>query len=75
MNRYVIIVAGGRGLRMGSEVPKQFLPVGGVPVLMRTIEAFRRAIANIRVVLVLPASQQAEDSSCVGNTRSMCRYR
>ena len=74
MNRYVIIVAGGRGLRMGSEVPKQFLPVGGVPVLMRTIEAFRRAIANIRVVLVLPRSTST-GGSCVGNTRSTCRCR
>ena len=57
MNRYVIIVAGGRGLRMGSEVPKQFLPVGGVPVLMRTIEAFHQAVPQIRTVVVLPASQ------------------
>ena len=40
MNRHVIIVAGGKGLRMGGDIPKQFLPVGGKPVLMRTIEAF-----------------------------------
>ena len=31
---YVIIVAGGKGLRMGGEIPKQFLPVNGKPVLM-----------------------------------------
>ena len=37
---YAIIVAGGKGLRMGGDVPKQFLPVGGKPVLMRTLEAF-----------------------------------
>ena len=35
---YVIIVAGGKGMRMGSELPKQFIPVAGKPVLMRTIE-------------------------------------
>lgn len=58
MNRYVIIVAGGRGLRMGGDVPKQFLCVGGRPVLMHTIDAFRRAIPDIAVVLVLPADQQ-----------------
>lgn len=40
MSYYVLIVAGGKGLRMGSELPKQFLPIGGKPVLMRTIEAF-----------------------------------
>ena len=37
---YIVIVAGGKGLRMGSELPKQFLPIGGKPVLMHTIERF-----------------------------------
>ena len=37
---YALIVAGGKGLRMGGELPKQFLPIGGKPVLMRTLEAF-----------------------------------
>ena len=37
MNRHVIIVAGGKGLRMGGDIPKQFLPVGGKPVLMRMV--------------------------------------
>lgn len=37
---YVIIVAGGKGLRMGTDVPKQFLLLGGKPVLMRTMECF-----------------------------------
>lgn len=40
MEKYAIIVAGGKGLRMGGEVPKQFLPVAGLPVLMRTIKRF-----------------------------------
>ena len=34
---YAIIVAGGKGLRMGGDVPKQFLPVGGKPVLAVSI--------------------------------------
>ena len=38
MKKYVIIVAGGKGLRMGSDLPKQFLPVGGKPVLMHVPE-------------------------------------
>lgn len=59
MKSYAIIVAGGKGLRMGGDVPKQFLPVGGKPVLMRTIEVFRQALAEVRIVLVLPASQHA----------------
>lgn len=56
--QYVIIVAGGKGLRMGTDVPKQFLPVGGVPVLMRTIRRFREYNDAIRVILVLPRHQQ-----------------
>jgi 2-C-methyl-D-erythritol 4-phosphate cytidylyltransferase len=55
---YIIIVAGGKGLRMGTDIPKQFLPIGGKPVLMRTIERFRKAQPDIHVILVLPKSQQ-----------------
>lgn len=49
-NRYVIIVAAGKGVRVGGPVPKQFLPLDGKPVLMHTIEAFR-GIAKIVLVL------------------------
>ncbi len=55
---YALIVAGGKGLRMGSELPKQFLPIGGKPVLMRTIEAFYAYNSEIQIILVLPCSQQ-----------------
>lgn len=58
MKKYVIIVAGGKGLRMGSELPKQFLPVGDKPVLMHTLEVFRKYDAGIRIILVLPRGQQ-----------------
>ncbi len=55
---YVIIVAGGKGLRMGSDIPKQFLPVGGRPVLMRTLERFREYSKELQIILVLPRAQQ-----------------
>lgn len=55
---YVIIVAGGKGLRMGSDIPKQFLPIGGKPVLMRTLERFRAYSADLQIILVLPEAQQ-----------------
>ena len=55
---YVIIVAGGKGLRMGSDIPKQFLPIGGKPVLMRTIERFRAYAEDLQIILVLPEAQQ-----------------
>lgn len=59
MNKHVIIVAGGKGLRMGGDIPKQFMPVGGKPVLMRTVEAFYAFDSSIHIILVLPVSQQA----------------
>ena len=55
---YVIIVAGGKGLRMGSDIPKQFLPIGGKPVLMRTLERFREYSPTLKIILVLPKAQQ-----------------
>ncbi len=55
---YVIIVAGGKGLRMGSDIPKQFLPIGGRPVLMRTIDRFREYSEELQIILVLPKAQQ-----------------
>lgn len=59
MKQYALIVAGGKGLRMGGELPKQFLPIGGKPVLMRTIEAFHTYNPEIQIILVLPGSQQS----------------
>lgn len=58
MTRYAIIVAGGKGLRMGTEVPKQFLPIAGKPVLMHTISRFHAYDEHLKVILVLPKEQQ-----------------
>ena len=46
-------------MRMGSDIPKQFLPIGGKPVLMRTLERFREYSKDIQIILVLPEAQQA----------------
>jgi 2-C-methyl-D-erythritol 4-phosphate cytidylyltransferase len=53
-DKYIIIVAGGKGLRMSSDLPKQFILLNGRPVLMHTIEAFYRYDSAIHIVLVLP---------------------
>ncbi len=58
MKRYVIIVAGGSGQRMGSEVPKQFLLLGDKPVLMHTINLFLNFDSKMDVILVLPEVQK-----------------
>lgn len=55
---YVIIVAGGKGLRMGGDLPKQFLPLCGKPVLMHTIERFREYSQRLGIIVVLPHAQQ-----------------
>ncbi len=54
----VIIVAGGKGLRAGGELPKQFQPVGGIPVLMHTIRAFHDYDSRMRIVVALPEGAQ-----------------
>ena len=57
MKRATIIVAGGSGQRMGGCLPKQFMEVGGKPVLLRTIEAFYAFDPQMMLVVVLPATQ------------------
>jgi 2-C-methyl-D-erythritol 4-phosphate cytidylyltransferase len=57
LDKFVIIVAGGTGTRMGSEVPKQFLPLAGQPVLMHTIRAFRDAVPEAAITVALPAGE------------------
>lgn len=59
MQEYALIVAGGTGTRMRSAVVKQFLPINGMPVLMHTINAFKKYSPAISIVLVLPESQQS----------------
>src|SRR5436190_18126564 len=54
---YALIVAGGKGTRMGSNVPKQFLELKGVPILVHTLQAFLRYSGALRIILVLPASE------------------
>jgi 2-C-methyl-D-erythritol 4-phosphate cytidylyltransferase len=59
MKRHVLIVAGGRGLRMGGELPKQFIPLGPKPLLMHTLECFRQWDAAAELTLVLPAEHHS----------------
>ena len=52
--KYLVVMAAGSGSRMGSEMPKQFIELGGKAVLQRTIEVFLNAVPDIRIVTVLP---------------------
>ena len=59
MKKTVIIVAGGKGLRMGGDLPKQFIPLRGKPVLMHTLEVFYQWDATAGLVLVIPEEHAA----------------
>ena len=54
VNEFALIVAGGKGTRIKSALPKQFLELNGLPVLMHTIQAFLRYSPAISIILVLP---------------------
>jgi 2-C-methyl-D-erythritol 4-phosphate cytidylyltransferase len=51
---YALIVAGGKGTRIKTKLPKQFLELNGLPILMHTIHAFFRYSETVIVILVLP---------------------
>ncbi|HET7732539.1 MAG TPA: 2-C-methyl-D-erythritol 4-phosphate cytidylyltransferase [Paludibacter sp.] len=55
--RIAIIVAGGKGERMNADIAKQFLEIQGKPILMHTLEAFRRFDTLMQLILVLPVAQ------------------
>lgn len=57
MKNCCIIVAGGSGSRMGTELPKQFLLIGGIPILMHTIQNFYDFDPSLQLILVLPADE------------------
>ena len=54
LKEYTLIVAGGKGTRIKSKLPKQFLELNGLPILMHTINAFLRYNSDMTIILVLP---------------------
>lgn len=55
--RFAVIVAGGKGVRMGHELPKQFIEIGGLPILMHTLATFSSCQPSVEIILVLPQNQ------------------
>ncbi len=65
MKEYALIVAGGKGTRINSKLPKQFIRLNGKPILLHTIEAFFNYAENISIILVLPEDDfEIWDSIC-----------
>lgn len=52
-----IVAAGGTGVRMGGRVPKQYLPLGGVPLLVHTLRALARAPSVLAIVVAAPGDR------------------
>ena len=59
MEKYALIVAGGSGSRMGTEIPKQFLSLGNAPILMHTVKRFFGYSDKVNIIVVLPSEQIA----------------
>ncbi|MCS3800166.1 2-C-methyl-D-erythritol 4-phosphate cytidylyltransferase [Niastella sp. OAS944] len=75
MDKYAIIVAGGSGLRMGTTLPKQFLPLCGKPVLWHSLETFLTAWPDVQIILVLPKDHQQIGADVVNTTSDPTRIR
>ncbi len=57
MKKFVIILAGGVGKRMGLKIPKQFFNLNGKPILAHTIEKFFNYDKNLEIIVVIPKNQ------------------
>jgi 2-C-methyl-D-erythritol 4-phosphate cytidylyltransferase len=75
MKKYAVIVAGGSGLRMGTAVPKQFLPLHGKPVLWYSLTAFLQAWPDLEIILVLPRDHFDTGEKIIATTASPARIR
>lgn len=65
MKKYAVIVAGGSGIRMNSNIPKQFLLIKNKPLLYYTIDVFLKAYDDLHVILVLPEDHVSKGQEIV----------
>ncbi len=65
VKKYALLVAGGKGSRMKSGIPKQFLPLDGIPIIIRTLLLFWKAIPNIQIIQVLSADNFEQEKAFV----------
>jgi 2-C-methyl-D-erythritol 4-phosphate cytidylyltransferase len=59
MQSDAIIVAAGKGERMGAVLPKPFLPLGGIPLLIHTLQTVRRSLLVQRIILVIAEERES----------------
>jgi 2-C-methyl-D-erythritol 4-phosphate cytidylyltransferase len=75
MKKYAVIVAGGSGLRMGTQVPKQFLLLHGKPVLWYTLNVFLDAYEDLEIILVVPEEHMETGKMILYSTYAPHRIR
>ena len=75
MKKYAVIVAGGSGQRMGTQVPKQFLLLHGKPVLWYTLDIFLRAYEDLDIILVVPEEHMETARTMINATGAPERIR
>jgi 2-C-methyl-D-erythritol 4-phosphate cytidylyltransferase/2-C-methyl-D-erythritol 2,4-cyclodiphosphate synthase len=74
MSVAAIVVAGGRGTRLGGDVPKQFADLGGLTMLARSVAPFDAHPAVGEIIVVLPEEFVADGATMVGPTSRPCRF-
>jgi len=65
MKKYAVIVAGGTGSRMNSNIPKQFLLINNKPLLFYTIDVFLKTYDDMQVILVLPENHVSQGQKVI----------
>jgi 2-C-methyl-D-erythritol 4-phosphate cytidylyltransferase len=70
MEKIVLIVAGGKGNRMSSTIPKQFMVIAGLPILMHTIKKFWFFENTMRIIVVLPEERSERDQTGIPGSHS-----
>jgi 2-C-methyl-D-erythritol 4-phosphate cytidylyltransferase len=73
MTPFAVIVAGGSGLRLGAEMPKQFLPIAGEAMIVQTAKIFTSAVPGITLVIALPETYLSFGESLLNRAGVKCR--
>ena len=71
---FAVILAGGSGSRMGSDLPKQFIEIDGKPILRHTIEAFQSLPIPVEIIVVLPSTQKSYWKNYCKETGFLTKY-
>ena len=75
LKKYAVIVAGGSGVRMGGDIPKQYMRLHGKPVLSYSLEKFLAAFPDLEIVLVVGSAYEETARNLISDTDYAARVR